>query len=124
MIFHVVDFSSFQIHFYRLSISWTRLFPDGKVTKDDGTFNTPLPGGLLYYNRLFNALRNAGIEPFVTLYHFDLPQKLQEEGGWLKQSTSDQFVTYARFCFKTFGDRVGQYHCLEDQIYEIYFLRV
>ncbi len=90
----------FQVHGYRFSISWSRLFPNGRVDK-------PNPAGLLFYNRLINAVLNAGVDPIVTLYHFDLPQALQDDGGWLSDTTIQAFKEYAKFCFATFGDRVN-----------------
>ncbi|XP_066278098.1 cytosolic beta-glucosidase-like [Branchiostoma lanceolatum] len=85
---------------YRFSISWPRLFPDGTNT----TINQY---GVDYYNNLINELKNNGIEPLVTLYHWDLPQKLKDRyGGWVNDTMVELFENYARFCFATFGDRV------------------
>jgi 6-phospho-beta-glucosidase len=83
---------------YRLSLSWPRLFPQGT-----GAAN---PSGFDFYDRLFDALTAAGIAPFVTLYHWDLPQALAREGGWENPATVDAFVAYADACFRRFGDRV------------------
>lgn len=85
---------------YRMSIAWTRIQPTGT-----GPAN---PDGVAFYNRIFDALIEAGIEPMVTLYHWDLPLELQvERDGWLGgQFIIDAFVEYARLCFHHFGDRV------------------
>ncbi|KAL2780138.1 beta-klotho [Daubentonia madagascariensis] len=88
------------VSFYQFSISWPRLFPDGRV----GVANVK---GLRYYNTLLDALVLRNIEPVVTLYHWDLPLALQEEyGGWKNDSIIDIFNDYATYCFQTFGDRV------------------
>lgn len=84
---------------YRFSISWPRLFPEGR-----GKVN---PIGVTYYNLLIDGLLEAGIEPYVTLYHWDLPQSLHDAyGGWLSHLIIDDFAVYADTCFKLFGDRV------------------
>ncbi|KAL1816574.1 hypothetical protein ACET3Z_019148 [Daucus carota] len=84
---------------YRFSISWSRLIPNGT-----GAVN---PKGLQYYNNLINELINHGIEPHVTLFHYDTPQILEDEyGGWLSKKTVKAFVAYADICFREFGDRV------------------
>ncbi|XP_048139249.1 beta-glucosidase 11-like isoform X2 [Rhodamnia argentea] len=84
---------------YRFSISWSRLIPNGR-----GPVN---PKGLQYYNNLINELVSDGIEPHVTLHHFDLPQALEDEyGGWISQNIVKDFVEYADVCYRMFGDRV------------------
>jgi beta-glucosidase len=86
---------------YRFSIAWPRIVPDG-----DGAINSP---GLDYYDRVVDALLAAQITPFVTLYHWDLPQALQERGGWGNRATIDAFVRYADVVVSRLGDRVKQW---------------
>jgi beta-glucosidase len=86
---------------YRLSIAWTRVLPDG-----DGTVNS---AGLGFYDRLIDGLLARGITPWVTLYHWDLPQALQERGGWPARSTVDAFVRYADVTTRALGDRVAHW---------------
>jgi beta-glucosidase len=83
---------------YRFSISWPRVLPHGK-----GEAN---PKGLDFYDRLVDALLAARIEPFATLYHWDLPQKLQEQGGWANRETVAHFEAYAGAVSRRLGDRV------------------
>ena len=83
---------------YRFSISWPRVFPSGR-----GEVNAD---GLDFYDRLVDALLEARIEPFVTLYHWDLPQALQDEGGWTNRTTVDAFVDLADVLSELLGDRV------------------
>uniref|UniRef100_H2YY89 beta-glucosidase n=1 Tax=Ciona savignyi TaxID=51511 RepID=H2YY89_CIOSA len=86
---------------YRFSLSWSRLFPDGKLTSG------PLPDGVRYYNDVINKLIAANVEPMVTLFHWDLPQALQDEfGGFNSSKIILYYVDYADFCFSTFGDRI------------------
>ncbi len=84
---------------YRFSISWPRLFPEG-----DGA---PNPAGLDFYTRLVDCLLEAGIRPFATLYHWDLPQALQDRfGGWQSRATAQAFARYAGFVARHLSDRV------------------
>jgi len=86
---------------YRFSIAWPRILPQGT-----GEVNQ---AGLDYYNRVIDALLEAGIEPCVTLYHWDLPQALQDRGGWANRETIDAFVRYAEIVFRTFNGKVRQW---------------
>ncbi|KAE8023153.1 hypothetical protein FH972_008889 [Carpinus fangiana] len=84
---------------YRFSIAWSRIFPYGS-----GEINQ---AGVDHYNNLINALLAKGIEPYVTLYHWDLPQALEDKyNGWLNPQIINDFATYAETCFQKFGDRV------------------
>jgi len=89
---------SLGLNAYRFSISWPRVYPTGR-----GKVNS---AGLDFYNRLVDALLGAGIEPYITLYHWDLPQSLQDEGGWLARATAEAFVEYADTLSNHLGDRV------------------
>ncbi len=84
---------------YRFSISWPRMFPDGT--------GQPNPNGLDYYNRVVDALLANGIVPFVTLFHWDLPQALP--GGWRSRDTAKAFGDYAGYMAKHLSDRVGHF---------------
>jgi beta-glucosidase len=83
---------------YRFSISWPRVIPTGT--------GTPNAAGLEFYSRLVDALLERGIAPFITLYHWDLPQALQERGGWGTRESADWFGEYAALLGRTLGDRV------------------
>ena len=83
---------------YRFSIAWTRVLPAGR-----GRIN---PKGIDFYDRLIDSLCAANIEPFLTLYHWDLPQALQDEGGWENRDTGLAFADYSALMVKHLGDRV------------------
>lgn len=91
-----INFNSF-----RLSISWSRLIPDGsgKVNQEAVDF----------YNNVINEMIEQGVEPFVCLYHFDMPMAMQEIGGWENRETAEYFGRYAGICFDLFGDRVKKW---------------
>ncbi len=83
---------------YRFSVAWTRILPDG-----DGEVN---PAGIEFYSNLVDALLEHDIEPWLTLYHWDLPQALEDRGGWTARSTVDAFVRYTEIVAAALGDRV------------------
>ncbi|KAF7284532.1 hypothetical protein GWI33_022118 [Rhynchophorus ferrugineus] len=87
------------VNHYRLSISWSRLLPNGTV-------NNINPKGIEYYKNIFKTLRENNIEPLVTLYHWDLPITLHEIGGWTNPLIAEYFAEYARVCFREFGEYV------------------
>eukprot|EP00069_Balaena_mysticetus_P020942 bmy_13244T0 len=95
---------------YRFSLSWSRLLPDGTTgfINQKGKCFLKIEG-IDYYNKIIDDLLTIGVTPIVTLYHFDLPQALEDQGGWLSEAIVESFDKYARFCFSTFGDRVKQW---------------
>jgi beta-glucosidase len=84
---------------YRFSIAWTRIFPTGA--------GRPNQRGVDFYHRLLHSLREHGIQPMATLYHWDLPQALQDQGGWASRDTALRFAEYAAYCFDQFGQNVA-----------------
>lgn len=86
---------------YRLSIAWPRLFPAGDKVREERGFD--------FYNKLIDELIAAGIEPVVTLYHWDLPQALEDKGGWADRQILDAFEHYATAVAEAFGDRVKMF---------------
>ena len=91
---------------YRFSVSWPRVVPGGRG---------PVSGqGLDFYDRLVDALMEAGIHPWITLYHWDLPISLQAEGGWASRSVVDPFVEYALAVHSALGDRVRYWTTLNE----------
>ncbi len=91
---------------YRFSVSWPRVLPEGRGRAS--------PAGLDFYSRLVDALLEASIEPFATLYHWDLPQALQDEGGWPARATAEAFVEYADLVTRRLGDRVRYWITLNE----------
>ena len=86
---------------YRFSIAWPRILPDGV-----GTVNT---AGLDFYDKLVDGLLEAGITPWATLYHWDLPQALQDTGGWTNRAIVDAYLNYTNVVTERLGDRVKQW---------------
>ncbi|SDK02700.1 GH1 family beta-glucosidase [Sediminibacillus albus] len=86
------------VNVYRFSVSWPRIFPEGtgKVNKE----------GLAFYHRMVDKLLENGIEPMCTLYHWDLPQVLQDKGGWDNRETVEAFVAYSELIFKEFSGKI------------------
>ncbi|WJX45635.1 Beta-glucosidase 12 [Trifolium repens] len=94
---------------YRFSISWSRILPKGKVSAGINK------EGIKYYNNLINEVLDNGLVPFVTLFHFDLPEALQDEyNGFLSPDIIKDFRDYAELCFKEFGDRVKHWITLNE----------
>ncbi len=91
---------------FRLSLSWSRIFPGG--------VGTPNENGIEFYNRLIDFCLECGIQPWATLYHLDLPQALEEKGGWTNREIIHWFEEYVAFCIKTFGDRVQHWMVLNE----------
>src|SRR5919204_1411423 len=99
---------------YRFSVAWPRVFPDG-----DGR---PNPKGLDFYNRLIDELLKNGIEPWLTLYHWDLPQPLQDRfGGWRSTETCKAFGDYAGYVAERLTDRVKNVFTLNESGRFVYF---
>lgn len=94
---------------YRLSLAWPRILPDG-----DGAVNTR---GIDFYHRLFDAMQENGITPWVTMFHWDLPQALEDRfGGWRSRKVVDAFARYADTVVKAYGDRVKHWFTLNEII--------
>src|SRR3712207_2084332 len=92
---------------YRFSIAWPRIFPEGT--------GQPNPKGVDFYRRLADTLREAGIEPFATLYHWDLPQALQDRhGGWRSRDTAAAFGEYSGYIAEALGDLVRHYFTINE----------
>ncbi len=89
------------IRAYRFSISWSRIFPFGAGAVNEA--------GLQFYDHIIDALLARGIEPMVTLYHWDLPQSLQDQGGWSNREIIHAFRDYAKVCFDRFSNRVSKW---------------
>jgi beta-glucosidase len=91
---------------YRLSVAWPRVVPDG-----DGAVNER---GLDFYDRLIDALLARGIKPWVTLFHWDLPQPLEDKGGWTSRNTVEAYARYAEIVVRRLGDRVDRWFTMNE----------
>lgn len=93
---------------YRFSVAWPRLIPDG-----DGEIN---PKGVAHYHEMIDECLKYGIEPVITLYHFDLPDALQKKyGGWISRQCIEDFVRYCEVCFKEYGPKVKYFLTINEQ---------
>ena len=96
------------VNSYRFSISWSRVLPNGVGPLNDK--------GMDYYKRVINALNENGITPNVTLYHWDLPQVLEDRGGWVNRDSIEWFGEYAHKMFSAFGDVVPMWSTVNEPI--------
>jgi beta-glucosidase len=94
------------IRHYRLSLAWPRIMPDG-----DGTVN---PKGVDFYHRLFDSMAKNDIKPWVTMYHWDMPQALEDRGGWRVRGSVDAFARYADTIVQAYGDQVKNWITLNE----------
>ncbi len=93
-------------HHYRLSLAWPRVLPDGTGAVNEA--------GLAFYDRLIDALLQRSITPHVTLFHWDLPQALEDRNGWLNRATVDAFANYCEIVTRRLGDRVKNWFTLNE----------
>jgi len=91
---------------FRFSIAWSRIFPEGT--------GTPNQKGIDFYKRLTDALRAAGIEPFCTLFHWDLPQAAQDKGGWTNREVGHDFADYAHYTVAQLSDRISHWMTINE----------
>jgi beta-glucosidase len=99
------------VNAYRFSVGWPRIQPDGR--------GPAVTAGLDFYDRLVDAIVGAGITPVPTLYHWDLPQALEDEGGWLNRDTSYRFAEYASLVVDRLGDRVDTWITLNEPFIQL-----
>ncbi|WP_165004560.1 MULTISPECIES: glycoside hydrolase family 1 protein [unclassified Enterococcus] len=98
-------FKELGLKAYRFSISWSRVMSKGKVN----------PKGLDFYKKLIDLLKQNEIEPVVTVFHFDLPYEIYENGGWENRETIQAFAEYCQLLFETFGDQVKYWQTINEQ---------
>jgi beta-glucosidase len=99
---------SMHIKNYRFSISWPRILPNGIGDVNEA--------GIDFYNRVINECIDQGITPWITLYHWDLPQVLENTGGWANRAILGWFEEFANVCIKSFGDRVKHWMVLNEPV--------
>ncbi|MDE5965757.1 MAG: glycoside hydrolase family 1 protein [Lachnospiraceae bacterium] len=92
---------------FRFSVAWSRILPKGA-----GEVN---PKGIAFYNNVIDECLKYGIEPLITMFHFDLPQALEEQGGWSRRGIIDDFVNFAKVMYENFGDRVKYWLTINEQ---------
>lgn len=97
----------FQVDFYRFSLSWSRILPNGYSNVIDRR-------GLDYYESLIDELLANGIKPFVTLYHWDHPQVFESMGGWTNEKMVDWMSDYARIVFRELGPKVKHFTTINE----------
>jgi beta-glucosidase len=95
-----------NIRNFCISLSWPRLIPEGAGQKNEK--------GIDFYNRVIDFCLECGIEPWITLYHWDIPQALEEKGGWTEREIIHWFEDYVAFCIRQFGDRVKHWMVLNE----------
>ena len=98
--------ASLGVNAYRFSIAWPRIVPEGRGRIE--------PRGLDFYDRLVDGMLDRGLAPYATLYHWDLPQALEDEGGWTNRDIVDAFVAYADAVTARLGDRVASWATLNE----------
>ncbi|WP_031507913.1 GH1 family beta-glucosidase [Streptomyces megasporus] len=98
--------ASLGVDTYRFSLAWPRIQPGGR--------GKPNPRGIAFYDRLTDELLERGITPWVTLYHWDLPQELEDAGGWPERDTAYRFADYAEIAHDALGDRIGHWTTLNE----------
>lgn len=96
---------------FRLSISWSRMFPSGY-----GEINIK---AVEFYNNVINEMINNGVEPFINLFHFDMPMELQKIGGWENRQVVDYYAEFAKTCFELFGDRVSKWFTFNEPMVHV-----
>lgn len=102
LFFVLISYDNFyytQMNFYRFSIAWSRVLPDGDIANIN-------EAGIEYYNKVIKKILEYQLEPMVTIYHYDLPQDLQKFGGLTNSIIISYFEAYANLLFERYGDRV------------------